>query len=207
MLLELEKPKVDCCAAIFVANLRTFWRNATVAYQNGQIRCVLVACEWLFKTGKIIQEHLNLERVRWGSAIAGPIKLAIFYFCLWWQGVQNWNHHSWTSQLEKDEVRKHNNWHLLFDIHWYSSFLMSGKNETKSSWPCEQCETKIWSSLPRLHRQLFAFQGCSTKQQTVLFHRCATTVVLLWDWFEMWETIYKNELSKVSKPKEAPSPC
>ena len=117
MLLELEKPKVDCCGAIFVANLRTFWRNAMVAYQNGQIRCVLVACEWLFKTGKIIQEHLSLERVRWGSAIAGPIKLAIFYFRLWWQGVQNWNHHSWTSQLEKDEVRKRNKGRLLFDIH------------------------------------------------------------------------------------------
>ena len=129
MLLELEKPKVDCCGAIFVANLRTFWRNAAVAYQNGQIRCVLVACEWLFKTGKIIQEHLNLERVRWGSAIAGPIKLAIFYFRLWWQGVQNWNHHSWTSQLGKDESRNRNRWHLIFDIHWYSSFLLSGKTK------------------------------------------------------------------------------
>ena len=159
-----------------------------VAYQNGQIRCMLVACKWLFKTGKIIQEHLNLERVRSGSAIAGSIKLALFDFLLWWQGVQNWNHHSWTSQLGKDEVRKRNKWHLiLIFIDNHRFWWVEKRNWILMTMQTMWNKKSIFPSPPS--QTIVCIPGCSTKQQTVLFHRCAKTVVLLWDWFEMWESI------------------
>ena len=143
----------------------------------------------------------------WGSAIAGSIKLAIFDFRLWWQGVQNWNHHSWTSQLGKDESRNRNGWYLIFDIHWYSSFLLSGKRKLNPHEHANNVKQKVDLHFPAftdncLHSR-FVVQSSKqfsfTDVQQLLFcfgidSKCE-------------KLLLRRSSAKSRGPRKPPSPC